>query len=403
MKRRFILASDTEVVTSPRCDRDKFSFFMKTCNRRGFLRTGLAAAAGGALLSGCSAVTTRSKSRGVFPGADWEACAPEAAGMSAASIQAARAWKLKQAGDAPQSTVIIRHGRLVAEWYQGTTPDQQQPMASVCKSVFCSMLGMAVAEGRIRSLDNRLVDYYPEFLECTRGFGANDKQYVTAKDRAVTFRQIAAQISGYMEPNEPPGKVFHYQTFGMATMMHAIAKQYGYYDPGNPGSKPGDGELIARKLRDPIGGTWNWRYMNFKFHDAARKEVFMNYPHLLMTTRDMARLGLLWLNEGQWAGRTVIPLSFQRAAVHVPEVTKACIPPADWKYGYGLWVNEYGRLWPNLPGDSYTAAGAGGRLIWVCPSQDLLVVQNPAVLEKNFDQLVLQSELQERITAACQS
>ncbi|HEX5223325.1 MAG TPA: serine hydrolase [Verrucomicrobiae bacterium] len=323
--------------------------------------------------------------------------------MNAAAIQAAREWKLKQAGEAPQSTVIIRNGRLVAEWYQGTTPEQQHPMASVCKSVFCSMLGIAVAEGRIRSLDDRLIDYYPEFMECTRGFGANEKQYVTEKDRNVTFRQIAAQISGFMEPNEPTGKVFHYQTFGLATMMHAISRQYDYYDPNDPASKPGDGELIAQKLRDPIGGTWKWRYMNFKFPDAAKKEIFMNYPHLLMTTRDMARLGLLWLNEGQWAGKQIIPRTVQRDAVRVPQVTKANVPESDWKYGYGLWVNEYGRLWPNLPRDSYTAAGAGGRLIWVCPSLDLLVVQNPAVLEKNFDQLVLQSELQERLIAACRS
>ena len=339
----------------------------------------------------------------VFPGSEWERCTPEVADMNASAIHASRDWKLQQAADAPHSSVIIRHGRLVAEWYKDMTPEKKNPMASVCKSVFCSMLGIAVAEGRIRSLDDRLVDYYPEFMACTRGFGANDKQYVTEKDQNVTFRQIAAQISGFMETNEPTGKVFHYQTFAMATMMHAIARQYGYYDSTDPASKPGDGELIAQKLRDPIGATWKWRYMNFQFSPDAKKEIFMNYPHLLMTTQDMARLGHLWLNEGRWQGNQVIPLDFQRAAVRVPQVTKDYVPDSDWKYGYGLWVNEYGRLWPNLPRDSYTAAGAGGRLIWVCPSLDLLVVQNPAVLEKNFDQLVRQSELQERIISACRS
>ncbi len=202
------------------------------------------------------------------------------------------------------------------------------------------MLGIAVAEDRIHSLDDRLVDYYPEFLECTGDRGANAKQFVTDKDRAVTFRQIAAQISGYMEPKEPTGKLFHYQTFGMATMMHAIAKQYGYYDAQHPELKAADGELIAKKLRDPIGATWGWRYMNFKFPATAKNEIFMNYPHLLMTTPDMARLGHLWLNEGQWNGCSVIPKKFQRAAVRVPEITKASVPPEDWKYGYGLWVND---------------------------------------------------------------
>ena len=318
-------------------------------------------------------------------------------------IQAAHEWSQAQSGPAPHSAVIIRRGRLVAEWYKDMTPEKQNPMASVCKSVFCSMLGIAVAEGKIRSLDDRLVDYYPEFLDCTGEFGANANQFVTEKDREVTFRQLAAQTSGYMEPSEPPGRVFHYQTFGMATLMHAIAKQYGYYDAHAPATKPGDGELIAQKLRDPIGGSWKWRYMNFQFPAQARNEIFMNYPHLLMTTRDMARLGLLWLNDGQWAGKQIVPRDFQREAIRVPAATKTHVPSTDWKYGYGLWVNEYGRLWPNLPRDSYTAAGAGGRLIWVCPGLELVVVQNPAVLEKNFDRLVLQSELQERIIAACRA
>ena len=173
-------------------------------------------------------------------------------------------------------------------------------------------------------------------MECTGDFGANKKQFITDKDRAVTFRQIAAQISGFMEPNEPTGRVFHYQTFGMATLMHAISKQYGYYDPRDPNASRGDGELIAKKIRDPIGATWGWRYMNFGFPEQAKKEIFMNYPHLLMTTPDMARLGHLWLNRGQWNGRRVITELYHRAAVRVPQATRDHVPPKDWKYGYGL-------------------------------------------------------------------
>jgi CubicO group peptidase (beta-lactamase class C family) len=376
---------------------------MTKLNRRSFLKTGLGALAGGALVTSCRSFHSDASARMIFPGSDWTACAPEAVDMDAAVIQAAQKWVWQAAGDAPHSVVIIRNGRLVAEWYKDMAPDKKNPMASVCKSVYCSMLGIALAEKRIRSIGDRLVDYYPEFLECTRGYGANDKQFITEKDRDVTFRQIAAQISGYMEPSELPGRVFHYQTFGMATMMHAISKQYGCYDAHAPESIPGDGELIAEKLRNPIGATWKWRYMNFKFPEQAKHTIFMNYPHLLMTTQDMARLGHLWLNGGRWNGRTVIPLAHQRAAVRVPQITKDHIPEADWKYGYGLWVNEYGRLWPNLPRDSYSAAGAGGRLIWVCPSLGFVVAQNPAAGFKNFDALVLQEELQERITAACRA
>lgn len=374
---------------------------METFPRRKFIQTGLGALAGGVLFNSCASPAARRRAQGAFPSADWLRCAPEERGMNGEAIAVARDWVVGEAGTAAQSAVIVRHGRLVAEWYHGTTADKQHPMASVCKSVFCSMLGIAVAERRVRSLDDRLVDYYPEFLECTQGFGANDKQFVTEKDRAVTFRQIAAQISGFMEPNEAPGRIFHYQTFGMATMMHAISRQYGFYDPRHPDDTPGDGELIARKLRDPIGATWSWRYMNFRFPERAKHQIFMNYPHLMMTTRDMARVGLLWLNEGRWNRQTVIPRAFQREAARVPSVTRAHVPPENWKYGYGLWVNEFGRLWPNLPRDSFMAAGFGSRTIWVCPSLELVVAQNPGLPEKKFDDVVLQSALLERIAAAC--
>ena len=46
-------------------------------------------------------------------------------------------------------------------------------------------------------------------------------------------------------------------------------------------------------------------------------------------------------------------------------------------YGLGFWCNDTGVLWPDLPRDSFAASGVGKRLIWVCPSLDLVVVQSP--------------------------
>ncbi|GAI20172.1 unnamed protein product, partial [marine sediment metagenome] len=51
----------------------------------------------------------------------------------------------------------------------------------------------------------------------------------------------------------------------------------------------------------------------------------------------------------------------------------------EWKYGYAFWTNDCGKLWPNLPKDSYAAAGAHSQHIWVCPSLDLIVVQSPGI------------------------
>ena len=84
----------------------------------------------------------------IFPDREWTRCPADEVGMSESMIGEVREWILREAGDAPHSAVIVRYGRLVAEWYKDMTADKQHPMASVCKSVFCSMLGIAVAEGR---------------------------------------------------------------------------------------------------------------------------------------------------------------------------------------------------------------------------------------------------------------
>jgi hypothetical protein len=50
---------------------------------------------------------------------------------------------------------------------------------------------------------------------------------------------------------------------------------------------------------------------------------------------------------------------------------------------YGVVIVRGGRLWPNLPRDSYAASGAGSQLIWVCPSLNLVVVQSPGLYQKH--------------------
>src|SRR6478736_2472206 len=117
---------------------------MSALPRRRFLKLGCSAFAGSVLLTSC-----RSKSRAgrsakmIFPGSEWIRCEAGEVGMDGGDIDRAREEILQKVGAAEHSTVIIRYGRLVAEWYKDTTAETQQPMASVCKSVFCSMLGIA--------------------------------------------------------------------------------------------------------------------------------------------------------------------------------------------------------------------------------------------------------------------
>ena len=96
-----------------------------------------------------------------------------------------------------------------------------------------------------------------------------------------------------------------------------------------------------------------------------------------MTPRDMARVGLLWQRGGVWRGEQIIPRSWLEEATRVSGMILENEPRERHVYGLGFWCNDTGVLWPALPRDCFAASGAGRRLIWVCPSLDLVVVQSP--------------------------
>lgn len=324
-----------------------------------------------------------------YPGAEWVTAAPETVGLDATALGSLDAWLHEQAGDRPFRVLVVRHGRLVAEWQNGLAADEPRSLASAAKSVYSSILGIAVAEGVIPSVDARVVDYYPEMMDVPDGYGPKPGRYAMPKDREITFRQLISNTSGYMKPDEAPGRVFHYQTFGMNILTHALGAMYGVYDTADPDAGPGFGWLIDRYIREPIGGSWSHQYTNFDHAPEARVAVFGNYCQIMIHARDMARLGLLWLRGGRWGDRQLVPEVWLREATTVAPMIRAHSPHEQWVYGHGFWTNEYGALWPDLPRDAYAALGAGSQMIWMCPSLDLVVVQGPGFYVQHGDDTAL--------------
>jgi CubicO group peptidase (beta-lactamase class C family) len=328
-------------------------------------------------------VGDRSASAAHFPAGEWETRLPEELGFDRDKLEAA--WKRFReellGADGQSRVCVVRRGYLAAEWTAGIGPEEQVNQASAAKSVFSSLLGIAVAEGRIPSADAVVSAYYPEMLEVPEGRGPKPGRHNKAEDAQITFRHLISNTSGYLKPGERPGECFHYQTYGMNVLMHALGRVYGVYDSNDPEGSVGPGELIRSKIRDPIGGTWPWYWGNFAVHAEAKLGVFGYYTGLLMTCRDQARLGWLWRHAGAWAGRQVVPAEWIRAATTSTAITRNASPdePIDGVgvYGRGFWTNDRGKLWPALPRDSFAASGAGSQLIWVCPSLDLVIAQSP--------------------------
>ncbi len=312
-----------------------------------------------------------------FPDAQWTRVRPEEVGFSTPRLDACRAWLTDLAGDEGFRFVLARHGRVLAEWNHRIEPAAQLNMASATKSYFSCLLAIAVAEGRIASPDAKVVDYYPQMMDVPEGRGPKPGRHAFEKDRDLTFRQCICNTSGYMKPGENPGTVWHYQTFGMNILCHAIATAYGMYDSDDPDRLPGVGELIETKLRDPIGGTWSYRYGDFPHGPEALTNIWGHSCRVQSTALDAARVGHLWLNRGRWGERQIVPEDYLRqAVVTAPDILQH-EPRENWKYGHGFWTNDHGKVWPDLPRDSYAALGAQAKMTWVCPSLGLVVAACP--------------------------
>ena len=377
--------------------------------RRHCVRMLAATAATGAGLAGCGQPPAPDLEL-VFPGNDWEEAEPEAMGIDAVALEAAIEFLARESGKEPWRVVITRFGRLVTDLGNTQADKKRYRMASICKSVYTSMLGIAISDGKILSLDDKLIDYYPEIQGATKEFGPypNNSRFFSEDDREVTFRHLATHTGGFMRSDIAPGTKWKYDTFGMSALIHAIAKQYGYYDSENPDpdAQHGDGELIAKKIRDPIGASWNWYYMNSPHHPPkAKLNLYGNYVHLVMNVRqDLARLGLLWLANGQWKDQQIIPADWHAKSTRVAPIIKQCYPEEEqkkWIYGFGFWTNEFGQLWPNLPRDSYMAAGSPNLKLWICPSLSLVIAASPGLAPKDkFDDTVKDGRFLERVIDA---
>lgn len=318
-----------------------------------------------------------------YPIPHWERWSPTAAGFDPLKILAAKQWLDEHARltRMPYRIVIVRGGKLVVEWEHITSRGALLELASATKSIYACILGMAVQDGRIGSIDDRVVDYYPEMMDVPEGEGPKPGRHAFEKDRASTFRHLISNTSGYMKPDEEPGKVFHYQTFGMNILAHAIATAYGLYDSRDPDHSPGLNALIDRWLREPLRANWGYYVRNFDLHPAARINIFGNYQGVKATALDMARLGWLWCQKGYWNRKRLILTAWMDEATQTAPDIRANCPEDQWKYGYGFWTNDHGKLWPSLPRDSFAASGAGSQHIWVCPSLELVVVQSPGLYE----------------------
>ncbi|HEV7622531.1 MAG TPA: serine hydrolase [Amnibacterium sp.] len=288
------------------------------------------------------------------------ASSPSAEGVDAAGIGRFLDALESLPGTVPHGFVLLRHGRVVAEgWWAPFTPDRLHLLYSLSKTFTSTALGFAVAEGLV-GLDDAIVDHFPEF----------EAEITGPRSRRIRVRDVLPMASGHLvdminiaagtDPHEPvrgfllhepesdPGSVFTYNqpaTYSVATIVQKESGQRLV-------------DYLRPRLLDPIGiGEIGWQ----QFPEGRD----MGFSGLHATTRDVARLGQLYLDGGLWEGKRVLPEGW---AEEVPRKRIETAPgetEPDWALGYGyqIWISRHG----------WRMDGAFGQFCLVLPEQDAVL------------------------------
>ena len=289
----------------------------------------------------------------VFAGADWDVATPASQGMDAEGLERAKAWLESHNS---KSGVVIRHGRIVAEWYFGGADRQSKFAAySTSKSLSSMATGLAIADGKL-ALNHTVGQYIPDASPEGK--------------RSVTVKQLLSMTSGV---HNDAGIVqredqFSY-TLTMAPMDHQPGTKWDYNNTGlallSPVFKKATGkqidEFLNERLFRPIGIPANdltWEH---------REGYALPYSGCHTTARSLGRIGLLVLHQGQWNGKQIVPSGWLAESI-------AASQELNKSYGY-LWWNNTTNKWPNIPKDAYAALGKWDNNILVVPSLDLVVIR----------------------------
>ena len=311
-------------------------------------------------------IPARAPQAAVFPGADWARVeSPEAAGFRTARLEALRSWLTSLDTTAMMVSVggrsLFEYGDLAHLSY----------LASVRKSLLAILYGKYVENGTI-DLDRTLADL--GFTDVgglePRELEAKIQHLVTARSGVYHLASNAGDDTASAPPrgSQQPGSYYLYNNWDF-NAAGAVFEQL---------TKTDIHDALEADLAKPIGMQDFDRAAQRKSGNPERSQ-HMAY-HFWLSTRDMARVGLLMLREGSWAGRQVASRDWVRRISSVVTPFHEMNPPYQrslgsgnrWGYGYMWWVWDA----PNSPGPfegAYTGKGAGGQFITVLPALDLVV------------------------------
>jgi CubicO group peptidase (beta-lactamase class C family) len=238
------------------------------------------------------------------------------------------------------------------------------------------LTGIVMHEGYIDNVDQKVLGFFPaiaknvtdenvrnltleHLLTMTAGYNTTtipQAQVLSQKDASF---DTVEHILTYNSILEKPGRTFSYDS-GLPHLLSAIIQETTGISTQ---------EYAQEKLFDPLGITGvTW--------ETDPRGIPLGNTGLMLSPRDMAKLGYLYLNRGQWNGEQIVPAKWvdQSTAKHIE--TKGLMNAAeDDGYGYFWWMDAYG---------GYSAHGYGGQYIFVVPNLKLVAVFTSGLADPDF-------------------
>lgn len=270
--------------------------------------------------------------------------------------------------------MILKNGYIIAQWGDTKRVDMT---FSVTKSFLSTMAGLAEDKGLIVSTNDKAIDYLW------------DGTFDGAHNSKITWEHLLQQNSAWsgalwggkdwadrppreggiddwkLEKPKEPGTVMEYNDVRVNVLAYSLTHVWRKPMP----------LVLKEYVMDKIGASTTWRWHGYENAwteiDGLQMKSVTGGGHsgagLFISAEDMARFGLLFLNNGKWKDHQIISESW---------IKKATTPSKpNVNYGYMWWLNKKGnRHWEGLSENIYYAAGFGGNFIVIDKENDLVVV-----------------------------
>ncbi len=267
----------------------------------------------------------------------------------------------------PSAFLVVKQNEIVYEKYWDKYDENSLTNSfSVAKTFIALLIGIAIDEGKINSVDDAVGDYLPEYKDhpelkikhlLTMSSGINfDESYQSPFGHMAKayYGTDLKKLNENYEVTEAPGKTWRYLGGNTLILSFILEKATGTTIS----------DYMSEKVWKPIGAKNNALW-NLDHKDGREKAYCCFYSN----AQDFARIGQLFLNKGKWNGQTIVTEKYINDATTLTYQLKDVDGKIVDFYGYHLWAAYYKNM------NVFYARGIKGQYIIFIPQKQLVIVR----------------------------